>query len=309
MELKFKEQKISFCFLCGETIKNKPELFSSKINLIPEGLDRKNFVKAYVYRCKKCRSFSCLQMQEQKNYSESLCHEASKKTLENSAEYYPYSSDLIPSIIKNNVKENIWVDFGCGAGFFAKEMKKYSKNVIGVDLDPKSRNLLKKNKIDFYQGDKEILNDIKFDSISLVGVLEHFKEPLKFLTDLSNLLPVSNSYILIFYPNTSSLSALLSRLSHKPWDMFMEPGHFSFPSKEILIKEMFNNNFKLKKYWTTSNISRGKNPFALTRNVFLEKTIKEKILRNKIIKFVYLFIYRCIDIFKLGDISCFLFYR
>ena len=38
--------------------------------------------------------------------------------------------------------------------------------------------------------------------------------------------------VLIYYPNTFSLSCFLGSLSKHSWDMFLEPGHISFPSRK-----------------------------------------------------------------------------
>ena len=304
-----KKKAIENCFICGSNFKNPPKIFNSKITNIPEGLDRSNRVKSYIYWCKKCNSFSCMPIQKQKKYSESLCFEASKKTLENSDSFYPYSSSLIPNSIKDLIKSKTFVDYGCGAGFFTRELQKYVKKVIGVDIDPSSIKSLKENNIEAYEGDKKVLENLQFDSISMVGVLEHFKNPTDFLREINEILPKKNSLFLIYYPNTNSFSSLLCRFFNKPWDMFLEPGHYSFPSKKFLISEMLNSNFKCKKFWTTSNISRGKNPFGIVRNVVLEEFIRSLIKKYPFIKAVYVLLFKGLDFLKLGDINCYFFYR
>ena len=303
------KKTINNCFICGHNFINPPKIFDSQISNIPEGLDRANRVKSYIYWCKKCNSFSCMPIQKQIKYSESLCFEASKKTLDNSNSFYPYSSNLIPNSIKNLIKSKTFVDFGCGAGFFTRELKKHVKKVIGVDLDPNSIKTLKESNIEAYQGDKEVLEKLMFDSLSMVGVLEHFKSPIDFLKEINKILPKNNSIFLIYYPNPNSFSSLLCRFFNKPWDMFLEPGHYSFPSKKFLISEMQKNNFKCKKYWTTSNISRGKNPFGIVRSVVLEEFIRSLIKKYPIIKAVYVLLFKGLDFFKLGDINCYFFYR
>tara|TARA_Y100000739_G_scaffold229881_1_gene246937 strand:- start:337 stop:1266 length:930 start_codon:yes stop_codon:yes gene_type:complete len=300
---------IEKCFVCGKSLTSKPKSVFSKIGTIPQGLDRASEVKASIYKCKACSSFSCRQFQNQKDYSESLCYEASKKTLENSNSFYPYSSDLLPNKIKKFIKQKTFVDFGCGAGFFTKQLKNYVNKVIGVDLDPSGIKTLRKNNIEAYEGDIKILKELEFNSLSVVGVLEHFENPLGFLSEINELLPKENSVVLIYYPNTSSLSGFLSQFSSHNWDMFLEPGHFSFPSKKYLVEFMAKNNFKCKKYWTTSNISRGKNPFSSKRNVIDEKFIRNFLERYSFIKSIYIALYKIIDVFKLGDIKCFAFFR
>lgn len=302
-------KKLKKCFTCGSHLNNNPKFVYSRIKLVPEGLDRSLEVKAFISKCKICGSISCLQVQNRKKYTESLCYEASKKTLQNSKICYPYSSNLIPNSLRKIIKNHIFIDYGCGAGFFSKEIKKYVKEVIGVDLDPNAVKSLQEININAMRGDIKVLKKLKFNSISLVGVLEHFRNPLKFLDEINQILPAKDSVVLIYYPNYGSLSSFLSRFSIHSWDMFLEPGHYSFPSKKYLIKYMTDNNFVCKKYWTTTNISRGKNPFYWERAVLQEKFIRKLFYRFRVFKFFYIILYQFIDFFRLGDINCFLFYR
>ncbi len=301
--------RITNCYVCGKPLNSRPRIFNSEINVIPEGLDRAHKVKSCVYRCNYCKSFLCNPIQEQKNYSESLCYEASERTLRNSAIFYPYSNNLIPDSLEDKIKDHVLVDFGCGAGFFTKEIKTYVKKVIGVDLDPNGIASLKKNNIEAHIGDLETLEKLKFNSLSMVGVIEHFKNPMDFLKSCEKILPKKNAAFLIYYPNPNSLSSFLANLSNNPWDMFLEPGHYAFPSKNYLISQMSRYGFKCETYWTTSNISRGKNPFGIRRNIFIEKSLRYCIQRYSFIKAIYVLLFKLIDFFKLGDIHCYFFIR
>ena len=309
MELSDKNFSINKCFVCGSKSLKKPKIYRSEITSVPEGLDRSLNVKSYVYKCNNCKSFSCMPIQNHKNYDSALCFDASKKTLENANNFYPYSSNLIPLSIRRKIQSHVFVDFGCGAGFFTREIKPHVRKVIGVDLDPSGISLLQGDNITAYLGGTEILKKLKFDSISLVGVLEHFKNPEGFLEEVDNMLPNKNSAFLIYYPNPYSLSSILSLLSNNAWDMFLEPGHYSFPSKNYLIKKMSSFRFKCKSYWTSSNISRGKNPFGLNRVPAHEKFIRRINKRYSFIKAIYILLFKVIDFFRLGDIHCFFFYR
>ena len=127
--------RITNCYVCGKPLNSRPRIFNSEINVIPEGLDRAHKVKSFVYRCNYCKSFLCNPIQEQKNYSESLCYEASERTLRNSAIFYPYSNNLIPDSLEDKIKDHVLVDFGCGAGGFLELSNSITAESSGFELD------------------------------------------------------------------------------------------------------------------------------------------------------------------------------
>jgi len=94
------------------------------------------------------------------------------------------------------VKKGKLLDVGCADGIFLEYAKKYGFEVYGLDLDKKSVNIARKRigttKIfhsdlhNFIEYAKSI--NLKFDVITFFEVLEHQDEPLKFMTDIKEIL-------------------------------------------------------------------------------------------------------------------------
>lgn len=81
----------------------------------------------------------------------------------------------------NRKKANL-LDVGSGIGVFLYEMKKKGYKAKGLDLDKRYANFLKKKEIKVFVSKIENLNiKEKFDLITFNKVLEHVKNPSKFL--------------------------------------------------------------------------------------------------------------------------------
>ena len=299
------------CSIC-EALPNKPPLtIDSHIANIPLGLDRPSHVKAQVWKCSFCGSYTARQSEFESNlYStESTCFSASLSTLSISADIYPYSSSLLPVKLHKYINGRNFVDYGCGAGYFASQLSKISSSVVGIDLDPNAVKSVNSLGIECILGDMSELASVAFDSVAMVGVLEHFESPMTSLSDLISLASGDKSTFLLYYPNVNSLSRIASFFSSHSWDMFLEPGHLSFPSHSSITKFFHSRNYKLVKYWTTSSVVRGKLAFIPTRYPWLESLVLKATKNSKIFRFFYLSFYRFLDLVKLGDIQCYCFVR
>ena len=106
----------------------------------------------------------------------------------------------------NYIKGGV-LDFGCGTGHLAKYIPK--KDYIGVDIDQNSLYEAEKNfpSHTFFNINKVKFNKINrfgpFDTIVLLAVIEHIKEPYKLLNQLSNLIS-RNGQIIITTPHPTS---------------------------------------------------------------------------------------------------------
>lgn len=114
--------------------------------------------------------------------------------------------------LKNSLINKDILDFGAGNGNFLKLSKKYANSVVAVELDKESHKIYKKNKIDYYSNINEISVNKKFDIITLFHVIEHFKDPITYLKNISNFLKKDGKIILEF-PNSND--ALLSLYKSK----------------------------------------------------------------------------------------------
>ena len=120
----------------------------------------------------------------------------------NSAKYY---KGLAKFIMKNKIKKKKFLDIGCGPGYLLAEMTKYipKNDVWGIDMSLNIPQLvpakLKKNIIVGNFESKHF--DIKFNTIALISVFEHFYNLKRPLIKINNLLE-SDGIFCIVVPNS-----------------------------------------------------------------------------------------------------------
>lgn len=98
------------------------------------------------------------------------------------------------------------LDYGCGNGAFLVKIKNLGWDVTGVDFSPHAVQLTKASGIRAFQGDlnNPILEQQKFDCITLRQVLEHLHNPVETLLNAKKLLAPKGK-ISISVPNIQSL--------------------------------------------------------------------------------------------------------
>lgn len=128
--------------------------------------------------------------------------------------YFFKSEDIYISVSKNLLKSkrkyfNV-LDLGCGDlrnfKFFKKiEFKRY----LAVDWLTPPKKILKDKRIVFAQSDLEKFNTSeKFDLIIMLGVIEHFKNPEKFLKRVKSFMG-KNSLLILSHPNYYNLRGII----------------------------------------------------------------------------------------------------
>lgn len=299
------------CYICSFNLK-KSRSISSEVSIVPAGLDRSNSENFELYPCSNCGTVNLYDQKRGKNskglYDESLCLDASKLTEDLSKVMNPYSTDLIDSSIASSWSNFLAIDMGCGGGYFTKRLAKYCKEVHAADIDRTAIKNLQENEPDItsYVMDFNQIPKNKYDIISLIGVFEHLPNPQSTIQLIKEgLRKKDDSLIIIAYPNLASMSRKISRLSKHDWDMFLEPGHLHIPSKKGFKDLLTKNNLVIKKYYTSSNIIRGKLPLPY-RNANLEHKVLKIISTNKLARFVYQAYFKILDFFNLGDISIYI---
>jgi 2-polyprenyl-3-methyl-5-hydroxy-6-metoxy-1,4-benzoquinol methylase len=120
--------------------------------------------------------------------------------------------------LKDKIKGKKLLDFGCGAGGFLNLAKEISKNVDGIELEKALHPKFKERSLNvFYNEYEAIKTKFKWDIISAFHVVEHLKDPLKTLKDLSLILD-NNGELIIEVPNIND--ALLSLYNNKAFKEF-----------------------------------------------------------------------------------------
>ena len=131
---------------------------------------------------------------------------------------------------KSKIKNKKILDFGCGAGGFLKRAKSFANKVKGIELDKKVKK--------YWEGTIEIDSTLEetinskdlFDIITLFHVLEHIKDPITLLKNISKSIDRKGE-IIIEVP--SSEDALLTLYDCEPFQKF------SYWSNHLFL---YNNN-------------------------------------------------------------------
>lgn len=140
--------------------------------------------------------------------------------------------------LKVSYKSKI-LDCGCGIGICCKILKENGyKKIIGIDID--------KNKLDFAKQfcnvkrmNCENLNfpNKSFDVIIALNIIEHLRNPQKFLYEVKRILR-TRGLLIISTPNTSLLRKLLGKTD-------LCPEHLHYWSYRKFIRLIKNNGFKV----------------------------------------------------------------
>jgi len=155
------------------------------------------------------------------------------------------------------------LDIGSGTGHFAATMKKGGWTVRGIEINEKARNFSVSNfGLDAIAPDQiSEINDSSFDCITLWHVLEHFHDPLKYLSEISRILK-QNGICLIALPNSGSYDAEhygsywaaydlprhLWHFSPETFRMFADKGGFTLKKVMNLPLDVFYISILSKKY-------------------------------------------------------------
>lgn len=189
------------CLLCG----NKTNLIIAK--------ELRNSEKRDVFYCQECALGMLnnnVSETELKKFYESAYRKQFKPKLDKSSNpkelfdiYVKFQGDRIKYLKKYLKKDMRLLEIGCSAGMFLSQVKKYVKEVVGLDYDSRSaRFAAKRCKCKVYDcGIEETgLKEGYFDVICMFQVLEHTKNPHEFISKAKKYLK-DNGIICIEVPN------------------------------------------------------------------------------------------------------------
>jgi len=180
------------------------------------------FNRINIYRYFLCKNCNTLQLKNNNiisSFSNNYKYQVNKVTR---SRLISNSKTILNFIIKHTKARNSLLDIGSGYGYFLNKAKKVFKTTLG--LEP-SLNLYKYSKEKFnlnvknqsFENFYRAQNNSKYDAITLIHVIEHIKNPNKFIEDALSLLKV-DGMLYIETPNLDSLkkiSILLNRsLTH-----------------------------------------------------------------------------------------------
>ena len=139
---------------------------------------------------------------------------------------------LYPRLIRH--LEGKTLDVGCGIG----DMLKFNSSSVGVDINPKTVEFCKIQKLDarLMSGDYLPFDDNSFDSVLLDNVLEHLDNPISLLNEIKRVLCEDGS-LLIGVPG------------EKGYDS--DSDHKQFYNEKRLIKCLIDSGFFVDKVFYT----------------------------------------------------------
>ncbi|MFZ8805650.1 MAG: class I SAM-dependent methyltransferase [Candidatus Calescibacterium sp.] len=124
--------------------------------------------------------------------------------------------EFFQDFLENSPRKTFF-DIGAGKGNFIQAVHDKFEKLQKYAIEPgksfeilKTKTFLKKVYNDFFRSENF---NIKFDYISLVGVLEHVQNPKEFLLDIKNIMH-KDSYLLIEVPNFENNKSDLLTIDH-----------------------------------------------------------------------------------------------
>ena len=143
-----------------------------------------------------------------------------------------YNKFLANEILKYDTGANKILDFGAGIGTFSSAFN--NQNLILVEPDKALRNSLEKDGYQAYPDLSKIDND-SLDFIYSLNVLEHIKDDIDSLKELSSKLKTGGQ-ILLYVPAFQSLYSSMDRKLH----------HYRRYKKKDIIKVMEDVSFEIE---------------------------------------------------------------
>jgi len=219
------------------------------------------YKKFNYYRCSSCGLVSTLPLPSDKSIREHYQRgfiEGNYKFLREYSNqykrvYFQFAEILEEKLSRKNISlKNLKVlDVGCFTGEFLEIIKNKGADVYGLELQKEAVEIADKkipNRI--FQSDlnSQKISKRKFDIVSLLGVVEHVKDPIALINQSYKLLN-KNGIIIIQTPNSSSLPA---RILKKYWPPYSPIEHIHLFSKKSLYQALSQNGFseiEFKSHW------------------------------------------------------------
>lgn len=136
------------------------------------------------------------------------------------------------------------LDIGCSSGEFLMVMKQFGCSVYGIEPSDALRKIaVEKNGISVFAGtlpNKKVENE-SFDLVSMWDVLEHVRDPSRFIADASILLDRGGRLLL----NIPMIDTLPARLLRGLWPFYLDV-HLYYFSMSNLTQLLSKNGFEVE---------------------------------------------------------------
>ncbi len=130
------------------------------------------------------------------------------------------------------------LDIGSGTGYFASAMKESGWEVKGIEINEKARNFASSHfDLDVISpNDMPLLKTNSYDCITLWHVLEHFHDPVKYLSEIKRILKPRSACI-VALPNFDSFDAKYYKSAWAAWDVPRHLWHFNPSTFRVLAEK------------------------------------------------------------------------
>ncbi|MGA1869595.1 MAG: class I SAM-dependent methyltransferase [bacterium] len=199
---------------------------SSEKEHVRSNLTKFSNEKFEMWRCNSCGSLHSKNFVDLDHYYKDYPFQTSQKSVVTKLLYKKFAKQIESYGI---TKKHKILDYGCGSGALAKELKKLGYNVKAFDKYTPRLN------------DQQLLEQ-KYDFIILQDVIEHVEEPKKLLDELYSFLNPGGK-LFIGTPNAEKLNL---KNQEKYIHALHQPYHLHILSKKSLISLVKKCGFKLE---------------------------------------------------------------
>lgn len=207
----------------------------------------------------------------------------------NKAKIIKQAKKILKNLKELNPNGKTLLDIGCGLGYFLGEAKKAGFQVEGIEPSKKLTAQLTKSltqkviNISFEEYLKRNNEKKKFDFITMIQVIEHIKNPKKWIKMASSLLKKNG----ILYIETPNLKSHLYNVEKENYTFLTPPDHLWIFSKNSFITILKKiPRLKIKK---VSTYSYPEHLMGIIKKLLTKKNVipaKAGIYKDKINKFL-----------------------
>lgn len=197
------------------------------------------------------------------------------------------------------------LDIGAGYGFFLEIARQRGWDVYGVELTDEAVDHCRNKGLKMFKGELQNIDfdDLKFDVIISIEVIEHINNPKEYLSKTNEILRKGGK----FYLTTPNFNSLLRYRLKENYNIIEYPNHLCYYSKKTLKKLFEGNGFSTERIATTGisltrfRTSQGKSDQEFVSETSDDEMFRYKIEKKKSLRIGKRMINSILNLFKIGD--------
>jgi len=155
----------------------------------------------------------------------------------------------ILSVLQENSPKRKLLEIGCGFGSFLESCQNEGFEALGIDPAPEALENAKRNNLNVIQGNIENLNNAslgKFDSIVMLDVLEHLRNPLSVLENIREKFLKEKGILVVRTPNEFNPFQVIANREYNLNQWWINaPMHINYFTVSHLVKLIEKAGFKV----------------------------------------------------------------